>query len=137
MIQRAQTLWLLAASICGFISLRTTFFNGTGGPFTGTTNIIVLILTVICATISLVDIFLFKNRKLQLRIAIINALISALVIFLYFNAVSKLVPPGTTLVAGLSILSILVLVIPIFLLFAARGIYKDEKLVKSVNRLRN
>ncbi|MEX6687552.1 DUF4293 domain-containing protein [Danxiaibacter flavus] len=137
MIQRAQSLWLLAASICGFISLRTTFFNGTTGPFTGTTNVFILILTVICATISLVDIFLFKNRKLQLRIALINALISALVIFLYLNTVSKLVQPGTSVVAGLSILSILVFVIPVFLLFAARGIYKDEKLVKSVNRLRN
>jgi hypothetical protein len=131
MIQRAQSLWLLAASICGFISLRTPFYYGGNIDFTGTTQIFILILTVICATVSLVNIFLFKNRKLQLRLTLINALISVIIIFLYFTYTKEY----TT--GGLSLLSVLVFVVPIFLLLAARGIYKDEKLVKSVNRLRN
>src|SRR6478735_2905013 len=113
MIQRAQSLWLLAASICGFISLRTPFYYGGNIDFTGTTQIFILILTVICATVSLVNIFLFKNRKLQLRLTLINALISVIIIFLYFTYTKEY----TT--GGLSLLSVLVFVVPIFLLLAA------------------
>jgi hypothetical protein len=57
-------------------------------------------------------------------------LISGVNIFLYFN--SKKDYPG----GGLALTSAFALLIPIFLFLALRGIYKDEKLIKSMNRLR-
>jgi hypothetical protein len=78
----------------------------------------------------LIDIFLYKNRKLQQRITILAIIVSLLNIFLYYEQTQKFVEGNYDLTAVLS------LAIPVFLILAARGIYKDQKLVKSLDRLR-
>jgi len=52
-------------------------------------------------------------------------------IYLFYWQTNKKFINGTY-----SLGSILALVIPVALIFAARGIFKDQKLVKSVDRLR-
>ena len=136
MIQRIQTIWLLFASACAFLTLRFPFYFIGPHPdlpsdqFNATTNMILLVLTSILGTLCLFTIFAFKQRKLQFWLSILALLISGLNIFLYFNY-KKQYAGG-----GLALTSVFAFLIPIFLILAARGIYKDQKLVKSMNRLR-
>ena len=139
MLQRSQTIWLLLAAVCGFLTLKFPFFTGNKLDATNvsaytsliaSSSIIILILTVAVFIAALISIFLYKNRKLQLRITLVTFLVSLLNIFLYYIETKKFVN------GDYSVTVILSVAIPIFLLLAARGIYKDEKLVKSMDRLR-
>jgi drug/metabolite transporter (DMT)-like permease len=75
-------------------------------------------------------IFLYKNRKQQLWLTIGAAALAIINIIIYFSQLKKYVSGNVSLAA------VLVFAIPIFLLLAANGIWKDEKLVKSLDRLR-
>ena len=135
MIQRIQTIWLLLASAFAFLTMKFAFFVGTNAQtpfneFNATNNMIILVLTSMLGTLCLFNIFVFKQRKLQLWLTILAIVISGLNIFLYFN--SKKEYPNS----NLTLTSVFAFFIPIFLIFAARGIYKDQKLLKSMNRLR-
>jgi Domain of unknown function (DUF4293) len=135
MIQRVQTLWLLIASAFAFITMKFAFFVGTNtktlfNEFNATNNIILLILSSILGALCLFTIFIFKQRKLQLWLCILAIAISGLDIYLYF--VYKKDYPSS----NLTLTSVFAFAIPIFLILAARGIYKDQKLVKSMDRLR-
>jgi hypothetical protein len=134
-----QTLWLLFAAICAFLSIRLSFYGGNlaipGQPITyqylnAAFNIWILIITVALICVSVVDIFLYKKRKLQSRIAILALLFSLLNIYLYYKQTLKFTS------GNYSLTSVLTFLIPVFFVLAIRGISKDEKLVKSLNRLR-
>ena len=145
MLQRMQTVWLLFAAICAFLTIRLSFYGGSLEVAGGTAlpadaspiqylnaafNIWILIITIALICGSVIDIFLYKNRKLQLRIVIVAILFSLLNIYLYYRQTLKFAHGFYALTA------ILVFVIPVFLFLAARGIGRDEKLVKSLDRLR-
>ena len=135
MIQRIQTIWLLLASACAFLTMKFAFFVGTNAQtpfneFNATNNMILLVLSSVLGTLCLFNIFIFKQRKLQLWLCILAIIISTLNIYLYF--VYKKDYPTS----NLALTSVFAFLIPIFLIFAAKGIYKDQKLVKSMNRLR-
>jgi predicted ferric reductase len=139
MLQRMQTLWLFFAAACAFLSIRLSFFGGNlevpGQPATyqylnAAFNIWILIITIGIICISLIDIFLYKKRKLQSRLAILAILLSLLNIYLYYKQTLKFTN------GNYSLTSILTFLIPVFLFLAVRGISRDEKLVKSLNRLR-
>ncbi len=150
MIQRIQSLWLLLAAICAFLSLKFSFYTGnillndqvvlrnlTGLGLTGDTadvqpaiNFISLLLIAAAGIIALLSIFLYGNRKLQLRIAIVSLIIAILaVVYLFIK--TKDFTTGT-----LSLTSVFAFLAPVFAFLAVRGISKDEKLVRSMDRLR-
>src|SRR5579863_6868435 len=94
MLQRIQTLWLFLAATCGILTLKFSFFSGnkidknqikTFQYLTASANFLLLILTVAVFITALIAIFLYKNRKLQLRIVIAGILVSLLNIFLYYK----------------------------------------------------
>jgi len=136
MIQRIQTLWLLLASACAFLSMKFPFYyigphtDMASDQFNGTTKMILLVLTSMLAALCLFTIFIYKQRKLQLWLTILAIVLSVLNIFLYFHY-KKDYTGG-----GLALTSVFAFAIPLFLFFAARGIYGDQKLVKSMDRLR-
>ena len=140
MLQRLQTLWLLIASVLAFATLKLSFFSGNiivdnvkqFQRFTAMSSMLLMILTVAVAISSLIIIFLFKDRKLQLKIALAVLFMSLLNLLLYYLQTKNYIPAEWTL----DLTSVFASAIPFFLLFAIRGIYKDEKLVKSVDRLR-
>ncbi len=140
MIQRVQSLWLLAASACAFLTLKFSFFSGNKLinnqkiflSLTAVTNILLLILTIAVAIASLVIIFLYKDRKMQIRLDIVTAIIAILNIVLYFSETKKFLPNE----GKYDITAFLPFLVPICLILAAKGIYKDQKLIKSVDRLR-
>jgi hypothetical protein len=88
-----------------------------------------IILTGASILFSLIAIFLFKDRKIQLKLSIAGLLTAIIIIVIYFMEIRKL--PGV-----IALSSIFVFVIPICYIMAARGIWKDEKLVKSLDKLR-
>ena len=140
MLQRMQTVWLLLAAVCAFLTFKFSFYSGMlpaesnpANPYehiTATSSMIILIFTVALVSSIIIDIFLFKNRKLQLRILLADILISLLNIFLYFGQTERFNQGSYDLTA------VFFLAIPVLLVLAARGIYKDQKLVKSLDRLR-
>ena len=140
MIQRIQSLWLFLAAAAAALSYKIPFFESTNQSADGTSglatylnagsNFFTLITTGISLLLALVTLFYYKNRKLQLKLASAGIVISLLIIVLFFSAMKKMggsVP---------SITSVIVLVAPVFYILAARGIWKDEKLIKSLDRLR-
>jgi hypothetical protein len=141
MLQRMQSVWLLLAAICAFLTIKFSFYSGNietpGQPITyqlltATFNIWILIVTIALVCIAAIDIFLYKNRKLQGRIAVIGILFSLLNIFLYLKAIHKFVEGQ----GSHTITAVFVFAIPIFFFLAVRGIFRDQKLVKSLDRLR-
>jgi len=139
MLQRKQSLWTLLAVVCAVLTLKFPFFSGDklqiapakiSQYLTATDSIGILIITVIIVVAGLVNIFNYKNRKLQLRITIGLILLSLLDIFLYFKETQHF-QNGT-----FSLTALFALAIPLLLFMASRGIYRDEKLVKSADRLR-
>jgi hypothetical protein len=85
--------------------------------------------------VTLITIFLYKKRILQIRLSIFNIVILAgyyILLFIY------LLPAAKTLHAewSLKIFSAFPLINIILVILALRAIAKDEALIKSLNRLR-
>ena len=138
MIQRIQSVWLLLASVCAFITLKLSFFSGNKMvdnqkqflPLTANENILLTILTVAVGIAALILIFLYKDRKMQMRLILLDLVISVFNIYLYFNAIKNFIE------GRIDWSCIFTFLIPVFLFLAARGVYRDQKLVKSMDRLR-
>jgi predicted membrane channel-forming protein YqfA (hemolysin III family) len=138
MIQRIQTLWLLLTAACAFISLKLPFYTGNEmenqssvfKSLTASSPLLINIITVIIGVFAIVFIFFFKNRKRQLWLTFLLFVLTILqIVLLYFQT--------SSFVQGPWAISILIYIaLPILLILALRGIYKDEQLVKSVDRLR-
>ena len=139
MIQRIQSVWLIFAAACAALTFKLPFYSGnraTTDPFgmvqelNAASNMILLILTALLLAGCLITIFMFRDRRLQLRMIIGLLVLSLINIVIYFNETQKFVSGNFSLTATIAFL------IPIFLILAARGVWKDEKLVKSLDRLR-
>ena len=135
MIQRIQTIWLLAASACGFITLQLPFYIGSIGAlpaerFTALGSLPLLILTIAAAITGFVAIFLYKNRSLQLKLTLAAFAVAIINIALFF---SKTQAYNT---GGIALSSVFAFAAPVFYALAIRNIYRDQKLVKSIDRLR-
>ena len=140
MLQRIQSIWLLLAATMSALSLKFSFFSGNKlNPetnvkewieYTAAQGSLNAILTIAICVATLVCIFMYKDRKRQLLINISLLVVALLNIVLYFNASKTFTESNTDLTALIS------LAIPVFLVLAAVGIYKDEQLVKNADRLR-
>lgn len=147
MIQRRQTIYLLVAAILGAVISfynpnlwRAKLVNNSYQYFTGQSSYLYFILLMIIIALAVICIFLFKKRPLQFKLTVINLLLSIAIIALqYFKIKTEAVQwqESQMLVSATYLPAAFLPVIIVVLLFlAARGIYKDERLVKSLNRLR-
>ncbi|MEI8060176.1 MAG: DUF4293 domain-containing protein [Ferruginibacter sp.] len=135
MIQRIQSVWLLLASSCAFLSFKLPFYSGPSAsmPFkelNASTTVLLALCTITIGVLAAFTIFIFKNRTAQLRMCILGILLEALLLFLYFKEV-KTFTNGTY-----SLWAMLQSFIVILFFLAARSINKDEKLIKDSDRLR-
>ena len=136
MIQRIQSIWLLIASLVTFLTLKVSFYSGTYLPdnlyhqLNGTQNLGLMIVTIGLGVLTLITIFLFKNRVTQLWLCIVAILLDVLLIFLYYHQTKDFSRGDYAFTAVLHVVIITALVL------AARGINGDEKLIKDSNRLR-
>ena len=138
MIQRRQTLWLLLASVAAVLTFMFPFVVGkemvknmlADKVVDAGSNFFILILTGASLVLSTVIIFLFKNRKQQMQLCLLGILLATGIIILYVLQMKKL---SNTTLALSSVLPFLVLA---GYILAFRDIRKDEKLVKSLDKLR-
>ena len=135
MIQRIQTIWLLLAAVASFATLKLSFYSGNKDnnlfeELTGSSHFLLLILSVAVGLLALITIFLFKNRKLQIRLSLLGIVLQLVVLVIYFQQIKTYVQGNFTLTSALSF------IIPVFFILAWLGIRKDEKLIKSMDRLR-
>lgn len=144
MIQRIQSIWLLLAAIAvlcllfvpvliSIVGGNTHILNGYGIS-NQPTNVLLLVSIVLAALISLLNIFNFRNRKLQIRIASLNILL-ILGLSFWFSQLAKHLPGGIEK-SDIGFGLFLPLLAVIFTLLAIRGIKHDEKLIRSADRLR-
>ena len=138
MIQRIQTLWLLFAAIFVAITFRFPFYNGDWLKDTLTspvdlnakTTIGITVLSVLVGALAFAAVFLFGNRKLQLKLAFTGLILSVGLVVLYFLEIQNF-SSGT-----ISLWCIFYFAIVAFYVLAIKGIRNDEKLIKSLDRLR-
>lgn len=146
MIQRIQSVWLLLAGIINiglfyFGIYKADVVNSSGAEvvkkITASNNIILLLIAVVTIALPLFAIFLFKNRKRQSNMTIMSILANisfmaaAIMIVGNFSNGTPTPTNGTYLVGiFLPIAAIL------FLFLAFKGIRKDIKTIKSLDRLR-
>jgi uncharacterized membrane protein len=137
MIQRIQTIWLLLAAACVFLTLQFSTSPGTNKELVpssflnGLDTIQLIFATFATGILTLVTIFLYKNRKLQLRLTLVSIVLQTILIFLYYQEIQTYTGKGAyTITASLH------LAVVFFLILAAKGIRADEKLIKDSNRLR-
>ena len=140
MIQRQQTLWLLLATVAAILSFMFPFVTGTETVDNSTmtrsaeidagSRFLILILTIATTAVSFITIFLFKNRKQQIWLCLAGILIAALLILLYIMETNKLIKPT------LALFCVLPFLVLVGYYLAFRNIRKDEKLIKSLDKLR-
>lgn len=138
MVQRKQTLWLLLATATALLSFMFPFVTGkvlekgieVDKSLTADKNFLLLISTGVSLVLSAGIIFLYKDRKLQMRLCLLGILLSVGIIVLYITQMNKMIKTTLALFA----------VLPFLILagyyMAYRNIRKDEKLVKSLDKLR-
>ncbi len=145
MIQRIQSIFLLLASITFFLQFIFNFATSdkTSPGFLSDKiynvldNPVLLGLTILGGAVALVSIFLFRNRSLQMRL---GYLVIVLCILLPLVAFLLILNEPTGLSKGVEINDGLAIYLPIIglitTILATRYIKKDNKLVKSMDRLR-
>ncbi|MBL7735419.1 MAG: DUF4293 domain-containing protein [Chitinophagaceae bacterium] len=141
MIQRIQSLWLLIVAITAFATYTLTLYSGklpdgTVRDFLLADNFLLVIVIIALGLLALICLILFKNRKLQFKLSIFGVLFSFGFIFLEYLKVEGFKKDNGVISGSYQPGALLPIVMVAFFIMAARGIYKDEKLIKSMNRLR-
>ena len=125
MIQRIQTVYLFL-TFC-LMAILVYF------PFTSST--VVMINAGVVALLAFVAVFLFKKRKLQVGIGYVMLLLLILTYVLYF-VFDRQQLSFTELIQHIRFTFVFPFISCILVYLAIRGVKKDEKLVRSLDRLR-
>ena len=149
MIQRIQTLYLLIATALMAVAIFTPvaqFFDGTqeytltafalkdAAGVTVQPALYMGILLAVAGLLPFIVVFLFKNRQLQIRLCgaeIVLLLGSVIVMGIYFYLSTRLFD-----VSSLKVGIAMPLIAIIFVALAIRSIFRDEVLVRSLDRIR-
>ncbi len=143
MIQRIQTLYLLVAGIISggltfvfnlWSTAKATIFSLDLFQAASLVQKIIPVSFIISALLSIVTIFLFKNRQLQFVMGRLNILTN--LILLGVLVYVSLTLSGEAAVSEKGIGMFMPVISIVLLVLANKAIKKDEDLVKSVDRLR-
>lgn len=135
MVQRIQTIYLfLAALVSAGLIFVFELWKDNGVPVYAQDEPSVLALFGLSALLSVVTIFLFKNRKLQFVLGRVNIILNLILLglFVYWS----LNVSGESQISEKGIGMVIPIVSIVLLVLANKAIKKDEDLVKSVDRLR-
>jgi hypothetical protein len=151
MIQRIQSVWLLLAALVSaglfVFGILSITYTADGAEVTKSIKLLELntmmgyllaIIAIAVVALPLIAIFMFKNRKLQMNLALLALVLNVGFIAFYLMSIESYktahVPPVSSSAFGVA--SFMPVLSVIFLFLAMRGIRKDNKLVKSLERLR-
>lgn len=138
MLQRMQTIWLLLAAVFSFLTLRFPIYSGNKiangiseyNMLSATSNLFLIILAVATGLVAFINIFLYKNRGMQQKLCFSGLALCIILGWLYYMQIKTFVQGAFNLSSAFYFL------IPLCFILAMRGIYRDQKLVKSIDRLR-
>jgi hypothetical protein len=141
MIQRIQTLWLFfsTASAALFIFMpvyKGVYLNNTWQAISIRENLFLLAGSAVITAISFITIFLFKNRKLQKRLILLNIVLTVGLFIAQYYLIEVFKKDSGIIQGDWQMTAILPLFILVFHVFAYRGIAADEKLLSSADRMR-
>lgn len=143
MIQRIQSIYLILASIVsgGLIFIFDLWENLKNEVYAldlfsreSFLLKIIPVLFLLSAVISIVAVFLFKNRKLQFVVGRVSILINLFLLGVLIYV--SLTLPGEVSISENGIGMFLPILAILLIVLANKAIKKDEDLVKSVDRLR-
>ncbi|MFM7710120.1 MAG: DUF4293 domain-containing protein [Ferruginibacter sp.] len=134
MIQRIQSIWLLSVVACAVLSFFLPFaYSAEGGMLVGLTaqsHWYLFLLTLAIGLASLIVIFLYHDRKLQLTICMYTCLATFGLLAIYVLKTMNFPKIGP------SLFCLLVAAMPIFIIMSMRAIRNDMKLIEESDRLR-
>lgn len=141
MIQRIQSIWLLIVAIAAFATYTLTLYigklpDGTERVLPLAESLILAIAIILIGALGMICIFLYKKRKLQFKLSIVGVILSIGFLFLEYLVVEQFKTANNIQSGSYQPGALLPVAMAIFFFLAARGIYRDEKLVKSLDRLR-
>ena len=131
MIQRIQSIYLLVAAISmSLISFKVTVYTLNETLFMAQDDTKMFILTIVGAIFSLLGLFMFKNRKFQMKLIRLTVLIQIIIgvrIFMLFNKFEVVLNNSFLFLMAFTLIA---------LIMAYRGVKKDDDLVRSIDRIR-
>ena len=131
MIQRIQSIYFLAAAISmTLISFKVPVYTLNETLFMAQDDTKMFILTIVGAIFSLLGLFMFKNRKFQMKLIRLTVLIQMIIgvrIFMLFNKFEVVLNNFFLFLMAFTLIA---------LIMAYRGVKKDDDLVRSVDRIR-
>ena len=131
MIQRIQSIYLLGAAISmTLISFKVPVYNLNETLFMAQDDTKMFVLTIVGAIFSLLGLFMFKNRKFQMKLIRFTVLIQMIIgirIFMLFNKFEVVLNNSFLFLMAFTLIA---------LIMAYRGVKKDDDLVRSVDRIR-
>lgn len=131
MIQRIQTIYLLIASIAfALLSFKIPFWSLNDEFIYAQNDNKLYLLLITLFVFSLIGVFLFKKRTVQMKLLRLSILIEFVVVVRLFLTYKELNTPLDAKVFFLLMSAF------VALLLAYRGVKKDENLVRSVDRIR-
>ena len=132
MIQRIQSIWLLLAAVFAFLTFKLPFYQPATQPeaINAQSTIWLTIAAALSGALAFINIFFFNNRKLQLRLCIFGIILTLVLIGLCFFEMSKITD------GSLALSCVIYFAVLAFYIMALNGIRRDEKLIKSMDRLR-
>lgn len=142
MIQRIQSVWLLLGALLNACTIFAPFYNvpvteGVNKSIIAANNYPSLLLTITVVILPLITIFMFKKRKQQIKMSIISIVGTILLITFMVSRVTGLLKSMPQITGGTYWISSILLPLSIIMfILAIIGIRKDDKLVKSTDRLR-
>lgn len=154
MIQRIQTLYLLVASALLAVTIFTPIAAFTGGGTELTLSAFSLadstgeymesalwmgILLSLSAVLPLITVFLYKHRQLQIRLCgveIVLLLGDSTFMAIYYLLALRVVEAAPFSASAIRFGAIMPVVAIVFVALAMRAIFRDELLVRSLDRIR-
>ena len=141
MIQRKQTIWLLLAAIFAFLFTQVPLYTaitalGEEIRFVPTQSLLLFALSIAIGLLAVTAIFLFKKRPTQFKLTLVSLLLSFGLIALQVYQIEDFKSNNTLAKATYSWGSLLPIAMVVLFILAIQGIRKDEKLIKSLDRLR-
>ena len=131
MIQRIQSIYLLVAAIAmTLISFKVPVYTLNETLFMAQDDTKMFILTIVGAIFSLLGLFMFKNRKFQMKLIRLTVLIEIIIgvrLFMLLNKFEVVLNNTLLFLMAFSLIA---------LIMAYRGVKKDDDLVRSVDRIR-
>lgn len=131
MIQRIQSIYLMVAAIAmTLISFKVPVYTLNETLFMAQDDTKMFILTIVGAIFSLLGLFMFKNRKFQMKLIRLTVLIQMIIgvrLFMLLNKFEVVLNNTLLFLMAFSLIA---------LIMAYRGVKKDDDLVRSVDRIR-